>query len=358
MITDTIAQARHQADHIRTRFTQLVGCEIPIQQAAFGSLSVELVTAVSAAGGLGMIGAPLVSADVLSAGFDRIRAATDAPVGVNFVAPFFDPGRDGPALEVAIERAAVVEFFYGNPDSQLVERIHSGGSLASWQVGSVSDALAAARAGCDLVIVQGHEAGGHLAGTRALLPLLCEVLDLIDVPVLAAGGITTPRALAAVLAAGAAGARVGTALVASEEADFHPEYKRAVLAASGKDAVYSDVFAAFWPDAPHRVLRSAIDAVQSLDAPIVGTMQIGGQRVDVPRAAGAAPVATATGHVEAMALFAGEGVGSITELRPAATIVRELAADARNLLVAASRDRCQSPTHTRTGLLPNRTPFL
>ena len=222
MQTDTITQARPPADHPHTCFTELVGCEIPIQQAAFGTLSVELVTAVSAAGGLGMIGAPLASADALSAAFDRIRAITDAPVGVNFVAPFFDPGRDGPALEVAIERAAVVEFFYGSPDRRLVERIHSGGSLATWQVGSVSDALAAARAGCDLVILQGQEAGGHLAGTRALLPLLCEVLDVVDVPVLAAGGITTPRALAAVLAAGAAGARIGTALVASEESDFHP----------------------------------------------------------------------------------------------------------------------------------------
>ena len=337
MQTDTITQARPPADHPHTCFTELVGCEIPIQQAAFGTLSVELVTAVSAAGGLGMIGAPLASADALSAAFDRIRAITDAPVGVNFVAPFFDPGRDGPALEVAIERAPVVEFFYGSPDRRLVERIHSGGSLATWQVGSVSDALAAARAGCDLVILQGQEAGGHLAGTRALLPLLCEVLDVVDVPVLAAGGITTPRALAAVLAAGAAGARIGTALVASEESDFHPEYKRAVLAASGTDAVYSDVFAAFWPDAPHRVLRSAIDAVQSLHDPIVGTMQIGGHQVDVPRAAGAAPVANATGNVEAMALFASEGVGSITELRPAGTIIRELAAGARSLLSAISR---------------------
>src|SRR6516164_9016963 len=189
---------------MRTKFTELVGCDLPIQQAAFGSLSVELVAAVSAAGGLGLIGAPLVSAEVFAA-----------------------------ALDVAIERGALVEFFYGAPDHDLVEHVHDGGCLAAWQVGSVADAVAAARCGCDLVVVQGWEAGGHLAGTQPLLPMLCEVLDLVDVPVLAAGGITTPRAFAAVLAAGAAGARIGTALVASDEADFHPEYKRAVLAASG-----------------------------------------------------------------------------------------------------------------------------
>jgi nitronate monooxygenase len=323
---------------MHTRFTDLVGCELPIQQAAFGTLNVELVAAVSSAGGLGMIGAPLVSADVLSAAIDRIRAKTEAPVGVNFIAPFFDLDRDAAALDVAIERATIVEFFYGHPNSNLIDRIHRGGSLASWQVGSVSDALAAARCGCDLVVVQGHEAGGHLAGTHALLPLLCEVLDLVDVPVLAAGSITTPRALAAVMAAGAAGARIGTALVASEEADFHRDYKRAVVAASSADAVYSDVFAAFWPDAPHRVLRSAIDAVEALDAPTVGVMELGGQRVELPRTAGVAPVAGATGRIDAMALFAGQGVGSVTELRPAATIVRELAIGAeQRLQVGAPR---------------------
>jgi nitronate monooxygenase len=337
MNAEANAVTRYRETSMHTQFTDLVGCEVPIQQAAFGSLSVELVAAVSAAGGLGMIGAPLVSADALSAAFDWIRAKTGAPVGVNFVAPFFDLNRDGAALEVAIERGALVEFFYGDPDNALVDRIHAGGSLASWQVGSVSDALAAARCGCDLVIVQGHEAGGHLAGTHALLPMLCEVLDLVDVPVLAAGGITTPRAMAAVLAAGAAGVRIGTALVASEEADFHPDYKRAVVKASSADAAYSDVFAAFWPDAPHRVLTSAIDAVQALDAPTVGAMELGAQRIDVPRAAGAAPVASATGHIEAMALFAGQGVGSITEVRPAATIIRELAAGAQHHLHAATR---------------------
>src|SRR6516225_11796803 len=124
MNTDTTTLARNRDDRRRTRFTELVGCEVPIQQAGFGSLSVELVAAVSAAGGLGMIGAPLVTADVLAAAFDEIRTRTDAPVGVNFVVPFFDLARDAATLDVAIKRAAVVEFFYGAPDSDLVERIH------------------------------------------------------------------------------------------------------------------------------------------------------------------------------------------------------------------------------------------
>ena len=153
MIRDAAVVARHHGGPLRTNFTDLVGCELPIQQAAFGSLSVELVAAVSAAGGLGMIGAPLVSADVLAAAFDEIRARTDAPVGVNFIVPFFDLARDAATLEVAIERGALVEFFYGAPDGDLVERIHDGGCSAAWQVGSVDDAVAAARCGCDLVVV-------------------------------------------------------------------------------------------------------------------------------------------------------------------------------------------------------------
>ncbi len=336
MKTETASSISRPAGDMRTAFTDLVGCELPIQQAAFGSLSTELVAAVSGAGGLGMIGAPTASAEALTTACDRVQTKTNAPFGVNFVAPFFDCNRDVEALNVAIERAALVEFFYGDPDVDLVDRIHTGGCLAAWQVGSVKDAVAAARSGCDLVVVQGHEAGGHLAGTHALLPMLCEVLDLVEIPVLAAGGITTPRALAAVLAAGAAGARIGTALVASEEADFHPDYKQAIIAASSADAVYSNVFDAFWPNAPHRVLRTAIDAVQSLDIPTVGAMELGGHRVEVPRAAGAAPVAHATGHIDAMALFAGQGVGSVTQLRPAASILRELATGAHQLLQTAA----------------------
>lgn len=324
---------------MRTGFTDLVGCRLPIQQAGFDSLNVDLAAAISGAGGLGMIGAPHVTAEALSEGFERVRAKTDAPVAVNFAVPFFDVGleQDAAALEVAIEHGVLVEFFYGAPDVELVERIHAGGSLASWQVGSLGEALDAARCGCDLVVVQGHEAGGHVRGTVALLPLLTQALDVLDVPVVAAGGITTPRGLAAVLAAGAAGARIGTVLVASEEADFHPDYKRMVLEASGADdTVYTEVFSAMWPDAPHRVLRSAVDAVNAIGAPTVGEMEFAGQRLEVPRTAGLAPHAGATGRIDAMALFAGEGVGSVTEIRPAARIVEELVAGAEELLGAAA----------------------
>jgi enoyl-[acyl-carrier protein] reductase II len=96
--------------------------------------------------------------------------------------------------------------------------------MAFWQVGSRQEAVAAAQAGCDLVVAQGIRAGGHVRGTVGTFPLLEEVLEAVDVPVLAAGGIGTARAMAAALIAGADGVRVGTRFVATPEAGAHPEY--------------------------------------------------------------------------------------------------------------------------------------
>src|SRR5205823_13520602 len=101
------------------------------------------------------------------------------------------------------------------PHTKLVDAAHEGGALVSWQVGSLPDAVLAVEAGADVVTVQGRDAGGHVSGDTPLLPLLAAVLREVDVPVLAAGGIAEPRALAAVLAAGAAGARIGPRVRAS-----------------------------------------------------------------------------------------------------------------------------------------------
>lgn len=110
---------------------------------------------------------------------------------------------------------------YGDPVPTIVDRVHQGGSLASWQVGSVGEAVSATEAGCDLIVAQGSEAGRHVRGVVALFALLDAVLDVVRVPVVAAGGIATARGVAALLAAGAAGARVRTRFVACPEFDAH-----------------------------------------------------------------------------------------------------------------------------------------
>ncbi len=213
---------------LKTRFTDLTGCKVPIQQAAIGGLArPQLATAVSEAGGLGMV-----------------------------YAGSFDPNQMTEVFE-DMRLVKVVEFFYRQPDASLVDLVHKGGALASWQVGSNEEAVAAAEAGCDMIVAQGIEAGGHVRGKVSLLTLLSQVLDSVKVPVLAAGGIGSGRALAAVLAAGASGARVGTRFIAATEAGAHPEYVKALIAGEPEDTVVTEVFSEGWPNAPHRVLRSA-----------------------------------------------------------------------------------------------------
>jgi nitronate monooxygenase len=182
-----------------------------------------------------------------------------------------------------------VEFFWADPDPTLVELVHAGGALAGWQVGSVAEAQRAADAGCDLVVAQGVEAGGHVRGTVALLPLLDGVLEVVTVPVLAAGGIASGRSMAAVLAAGAAGVRIGTRFLATPESGAHPEHVAALLAADGEATVLTDAFGIGWPDAPHRVLRSALEAAEAFAGEVVGELHAGPRSEPLPRLSARTP---------------------------------------------------------------------
>lgn len=306
---------------LRTAFTELVGCEVPIQLAGMGSVgSVELAVAVTRAGGFGM-----VPGSHPPEALDELREQTGGTFGVNFLMPFVDRA----AVEGAARKARLVEFFYGDPDPSLVDMVHQGGALACWQVGSRKEALAAVAAGCDVIVAQGREAGGHVRGTFGLLTLLSEVLDVIEIPVLAAGGIGTARAMAAALAAGAAGVRVGTRFVAAQESGAHPQYVEALIAASAEDTVLTDTFSTEWRDAPHRVLRSSVDAATANQEEPVGYSESGW---GVPRLHPTPPNRETTGRIEAMALYAGESVDGVTGIVPAAQIVRELADGAEQLL--------------------------
>lgn len=317
---------------METSFTKLVGCGVPIQLAAMpGVVSVELAAAVAEAGGLGMVGVPLLPPAAVEALLDEIAARTRRPVGVNFLMPFLDPA----CLDVAARRAPVVELFYGDPDPELVVRARAHGARVGWQVGSVDEARAAERAGCDYVVVQGTEAGGHVRGRESLLPLLARAADALGVPIVAAGGIATARDLAAVLAAGAGAARIGTRFVAAAESEAHPKYVAALLAATAADTCLTETFSGMWPDAPHRVLASAIAAAERLPAGPIGEMQLLGQAVPIERFSVIVPSKDTTGPIEAMALYAGESVGSVTAVQPAAEIVAELATGAARLLRAA-----------------------
>jgi NAD(P)H-dependent flavin oxidoreductase YrpB (nitropropane dioxygenase family) len=271
--------------------------------------------------------------EIVAAQLDQARQLSAGPVGAHFFMLMVDPASAPECVAAAAERAPVVDFFYADPDPALVDIVHAAGGLASWQIGSAEEARAAADAGCDFVIAQGIEAGGHGRGQIGLLPLLDAVLSAVDVPVLAAGGIGSGRALAAVLAAGADGARIGTRFVAAEEAEAHPRYVEALIAANPTDTVRSDTFALDYPGAPHRALRSSVAAAQAFQGDEVGqVLTPSGDRVPVRRFQKLTITRHVTGVIEAMPHWAGESVGGVTRVQPAAEIIRELAGEAERLL--------------------------
>ena len=317
-----------------TSFTTLVGCRVPIQLAVLGggTGTPELAAAVSEAGGLGMLSStfPMPVGEQLR----LVRARTTEPIGVGFFA--FDVPAMLEELELAACEARVVDLFWGDPDPAVVDRIHTGGALAFWQVGSLDEALAAGDAGCDAVVAQGVEAGGHVRGTTPLLSLIDQIVPAVSVPVVAAGGITTGGALAAALNAGAAGVRVGTRFVASAESGAHPDYVAALLDARGDDTVLTTAFGEDWPDAPHRVLRIAVERAAAGESEVVGQAAFGDRRWEVVRGASQPPTVFITGDMTAMAMYAGCGVGDIAEVLSAGRIVDLMMRDALPLLTSAS----------------------
>ncbi|TWF79317.1 NAD(P)H-dependent flavin oxidoreductase YrpB (nitropropane dioxygenase family) [Pseudonocardia hierapolitana] len=320
---------------LSTRFTELVGCDVPLQQAPMGLLAPPgLALAVARAGGVGTVSAPIgAEPRALAAQLDAWVDGSAGALAVNFITEHVDPA----AVAVAGARVRMVDFFWNTPHAKLVDAAHEGGALVNWQVGSLPDAVLAAEAGADVVTVQGREAGGHVRGDTPLLPLLAAVVRAVDVPVLAAGGIAESRALAAVLAAGAAGARIGTRFLATSESGTHPEYVLALLAAGPESTEITDGFAdcpmcATLPRA--RVLRSAITAVAAVDGEAVGTVSTGDGDQPLPPRAGMPPHKDVHGQIHAMALYAGSGVEHVTAVRPAADVVRELAEGAEALLRA------------------------
>lgn len=265
---------------------------------------------------------------------DALGDVSPGRIGVNFLIPFLE---DPEVVDLAAQRANVVEFFYGDPDPALVKRGHENGALVSWQIGSLREAEQAVSAGCDFLVSQGMEGGGHVRGTVSLMTLLPSVLENVDIPVVAAGGIATARAMASALAMGAAGVRIGTRFAATPEVGHHPDYLQALVDAKAEDAVYTDKFSVMW-DAPHRVLRGALEAAEAFEGEIVGQVEVEGRTLDVPRWSVFSPIATASGAVNAMAQYAGQSVGDVTSIQPAAEIVRELAQGAENILTARAAE--------------------
>jgi NAD(P)H-dependent flavin oxidoreductase YrpB (nitropropane dioxygenase family) len=302
-------------------------------------VSPELAAAVSEAGALGQISFVQTDPAVAKQRLDRLEQLTRKPYGVNLLLPYVDPE----ILMMASRRARVVDFFWGDPDPDLVEQVHAEGALASWQVGSVREAISAEKAGCDFISAQGIEAGGHLRGQLSLLPLLEGVLDAVSVPVLASGGIGSARSIAAVLQAGAAGVRMGTRFIAAAESNAHPEYVEALIEAGAEDSVLTTLFEVDCPMCPatHRVVRSALKLAEGLPDRPLGEMEVSGSHYPIPRFFGFPPTRQMTGRITAMACYAGQSVAAIHGVQPAGEIVAELVSGTENLLERHD----QTPVH-------------
>ena len=302
------------------RFTDLVGVTLALQQAGMsGTATATLAAAVSNSGALGMIGIGRQHISVIERYLDEVAELTTAPVGATCIAHFVHAD----VVELVASRLPIIEFFYEWPDPARVP----SGVICGWQVGSVDEAKAAVDAGCRYVIAQGMEAGGHVRGHVPLAQLLAEVRAAVDVPVVAAGGIGSAEAVRAAMALGADAVRVGTRFVATSESYAHPVYIDALVAADTDDSVLTEAFGVGWPDAPHRVLRSSIEAATAAPSDVIGeTVPHGGQPLPMVRFGASSPNRDTTGDIRAMALYAGRSVGSVDRVMTAAEVVAELSA--------------------------------
>lgn len=301
---------------MRTSFTDLVGCDAPIQLAAMGVVGTpELASAVIGAGGLGMLANPLSVQEVADAVASAARDNA-GPLGVGFLIPFLVLE----AVEEAARTVDVVEFFYGEPDPALVRIAGRHGAKVGWQTGSLAEARAAAEAGCSYIVVQGIEAGGHIRGTQRLDELLAEAVSTFDMPIVAAGGIGTAGRVSDVIEAGAAAVRVGTRFLAAPECAAHPLYVEALIRAGARDTVVTRAFGAEWPNASHRVLKTSLNHAERSTREVVASL--GDLRI--ARFSAIPPHRDAQGDVLALAAYAGESVDAVNGIEPARAIVADL----------------------------------
>ncbi|MCC8106716.1 MAG: enoyl-[acyl-carrier-protein] reductase FabK [Clostridiales bacterium] len=219
---------------MKTAITELLGIQYPILQGGMAWVAEDsLASAVSNAGGLGIIGAGNAPADVVRAQIRRAKEKTDKPFGVNVM--LLSPFAAEVAQVVAEEKVAVVTTGAGNPGTYM-EMWKGAGIKVIPVVASVALAKMMQRAGADAVIAEGCESGGHI-GESTTMTLVPQVVDGVTVPVIAAGGIGDGRGLAAAMMLGAQGVQIGTRFLVAEECVIHPNYKKQVLKAKDIDTV-------------------------------------------------------------------------------------------------------------------------
>ncbi len=305
-----------------TALTETLGIEVPVVQAPMaGTAGGRLAAAVSRAGALGMIGVgPAATGDWVRDQHAVAAAGSDGrPFGIGLMAWALAAAPE--QLDAVLDtRPALASVSFGDI-TPYVRPLQEAGIVVAAQVGTSDEAAQAEQCGVDLVVARGSEGGGHGRDAVATLPLLQQILDRVSVPVLAAGGISGPRGLAAVLAAGACGAWVGTAFLACPEATTGEASRARLLAADETSTAYGRVFDVGqrvpWPtEFGGRALRNAyFERYVGREAELA-TDDAAHEAVLAARRDDDPDVAP---------LYAGQGVGRLTSARPAADVVADFA---------------------------------
>ncbi|HZB31303.1 MAG TPA: nitronate monooxygenase [Streptosporangiaceae bacterium] len=330
---------------LSTGFTEKFAIPYPFACAgmAFAGGTPELAVAVTRAGGIGAVGAALIPPDRLRHIINEVRRGVGAaPFNINLIT-YFDNAES--VRVCAEERVPIVSYHWGHPPADQLKYLREAGVSVWEQVGSADAAKLAVDDGAEVVVAQGWEAGGHNYGG---LPAMVGVPAIVDavgdhVPVLAAGGITDGRQVAAALCLGADGVWVGTRLVASAEAQVHPEHHRRLISSLGEDTVRTAIFGPEWPEFnPMRVQRNRVvadwndrlDQVptdrDSLEQ--VGTTVFQGAETVLRKFNVLPPGPETKADWEEMPWLMGQGVGLVHDIKPAAEIVREMMDQAERVL--------------------------
>ncbi len=314
---------------IHTKICDLLGVEHPVLLAGMGGVSyAQVCAAVSAAGGFGSLGMAGISPRGIAEEMAQVKDLTDKPFGVDLLTA--QPESLTASVDVIIKGGARAFIAGLGVPVAIVDQLKQAGIIVMCMAGNVRHAVKAAEAGCDVIIAQGTEAGGH-TGSVASVALWPQIVDAVDIPVVAAGGLFDGRGLVAALAMGCTGVWMGTRFIASSEAHAGQPYKDAIIAMSESDTVISRVFTG-------KTLRAiANDSTRNFEGQDAKPFAM--QVMESMQLNRLGPIAGVVDDVNpaTQCLAAGQGGGAIREILPAGDIVRQVMAEAEAVLGRLSR---------------------
>ena len=292
--------------------TETLNIQYPIIQGGMANIATgAFAAAVSNAGALGLIGSGGMNAEQLAEEIRIAKENTDKPFGVNLM--LMNPDADRIAQLLADEKIPVITTGAGNP-GKYMEKWKAAGSIVIPVAASVALAKRMVRAGADAVIAEGTESGGHV-GEMTTMTLVPQMVDALDVPVIAAGGIADGRQMAAVMALGASGIQVGTCLLASEECPIHENYKQAIIEAGDNATVVTGRSV----NAPVRVLKN------NMTRTYLKKEREGADRMELEKyTLGSLRRAVFDGDTRDGSLMAGQVCGQLKQIRPLAEIFADM----------------------------------